>query len=286
MTLPKEKIDINEIQYIMVSRVSNWKSLATNGISNFFKKDLIDEFICRIPDMREAVTLFIQKNSDEKPDEYWIGKSFSFEKKYRGERLSSIHFKVREIKPTICPRLFKKHPIGWHRNLQHATANSHLNPPFLEEMATTDDWRLFEKYCHYLLKLLGINNLHMFNRGSNKGKADGQFVYNDDLYVIYDATLRDNFLEVKNAQIVTFAKKLKNSRTISFKERQFALKNMSKQIWIITRGNECKEIAINPPASGKIVIKEVPFQKLVQLYYTRFNEEISEAEFCRRLKNI
>lgn len=285
----KPKIETHEIQYIMVSKLDNhWDAITTNNeYSSFFKKGFIDGLICRVTDLKEAVTLFIRRYTDGTPDKSWLGKSYGFKKVYRGkgQYTYSIHFKISEIQPIPCPPAFKKYPIGWHQNRNHIAANSHLQPPFLEEMATTNDWRLFELYCHYLLKLLGINHLHSFVRGRNKGKGDGLFIL-QDLHVIYDATLRDDFMKTKEDQILNFAHKLKNSRTVSIGDRQFPLKDIKKQIWIITRGDESREIPTSSTNKSTIIVKEIPFKKLVMLYYTRLHKEISETELCEQLKNI
>lgn len=285
----KPKIETHEIQYIMVSKLDkHWDAITSNSKkSSSFKKDFIDGLICRAPDVQEAVTLFIRRYTDGTPDKSWLGKSFGFERVYRGKSqyTYSIHFKIREIQPIPCPPAFKNYPIGWYQNPYHITANYHLQPPFLEDMATTDDWRLFELYCHYLLKLLGINHLHPFVRGRNKGKGDGQFIL-QDLYVIYDATLRDDFMETKEDQILNFAHKLKNSRTVSIGDRQFPLKDIKKQIWIITRGDESRKILTSSANKSAIIVKEIPFKKLVMLYYTRLHQEISETALCEQLKSI
>jgi hypothetical protein len=282
----KSLVEIHEIQYIMVSNLDkHWDAIATDKSHSYYSRTWIDALICRTDTPQEAVTLFIRKYKDGTPDKSWFGKSYEFKRMYSKRNQYTISFKISEIKPISCPPIFKKHPIGWHLNNKHITANNHLIPQFLEEMSTTVEWRLFELYCHYLLKLLGINHLHSFPHIRNRGKADGQFILKD-LYVVYDATLRDDFLEAKRDQILLFTNKLKKARTVSIGDCQFPLKDIQKQIWIITRGNESCEITSPDINNGTIVIKEVPFTKLVMLYYTRLHEEISETELCKRLKDI
>ena len=125
----------------------------------------------------------------------WIGKSKNFRKDPNNGK-EAIRFEVSDLKEVSCPTPYKNYKEGWHLNKSSlfsgtsafvTTSNQNLQPSFFSEMSTCN-WQLFEEHCFYLLRLLGIHELHKFPQSDNRGKADGFFKFST-LSVLYDATL-------------------------------------------------------------------------------------------------
>ncbi len=197
----KQLINLAIIRYIMITDFEDyWEGITLKGKEGSFAKSMTDTLVLRTPFPKEPVdTLFIQKYPD-KPIKSWVGKSHDFKFGRNKSDLKLVRFKISGLQPVPIPKEYKNHKVGWYINKQHHFANEHLQPAFLKEMESTDEWRVFEHYCHYLLKLIGINALHPFSTIHNKGKADGEFIFGD-LYVIYDATLNYDFMSSKEDQI-------------------------------------------------------------------------------------
>jgi hypothetical protein len=64
---------------------------------------------------------------------------------------------------------------------------SKLIPTFFDILPITSDWKEFEKYTYYLLRLLGIPVIHSFLAQDQSGRADG-FIKIGNLAIIYDCT--------------------------------------------------------------------------------------------------
>ena len=68
--------------------------------------------------------------------------------------------------------------------------DSELSPAFFNKLLSTHDWKEFERYTYYLLKLLGVQTAYKFLDEPQAGKAYGFFKFGI-LAVIYDCTLDD-----------------------------------------------------------------------------------------------
>jgi hypothetical protein len=279
-----QAINLSTVKYIMVTDFEDhWEGLVEKRKGTSFSKSLIEPLIFRSKFPEEPVaTLFIKKQAN-KITGSWVGECSEFKWGRNKNEMKLIRFNVSGLQSIVLPKEFRNHKIGWHVNKRHHSANEHLRPLFLKEMEHTEEWIVFELYCHYLFKLIGINTMHPFPIIQNKGKADGEFILND-LYVLYDATLNAGFMESKEEQIEKYITKMRHKRTVTIGKQQYPLQGIQKQIWIITRGNEV--IHIKPRINTSIIVKEVPFHKLEAIYYKRLHEEINETGLCNLLKNL
>lgn len=108
----------------------------------------------------------------------------------------------------------------------------------------------FEDSIPPLLKLLGIHSVFQFDRDRQAGKADGFFVI-ENLAVMYDCTLIEDFEKYKEDQIENYVNKLNQKSQITFDARRqdggsapktIQITGKKRQVWIITK-NTTKEIA-------------------------------------------
>jgi hypothetical protein len=214
-----------------------------------------------------------------------IGKSKNFRKdSYKGN--DAVRFDVSKLQLVECPAEYKDYHIGWHAYKQNPsvaeqeiTAREFLQPPFIQDMETCN-WEKFEKYCSFLLRLIGIHDLHVIPPTSNRGKADGFFKF-QNLAVIYDATLYPEFVKKKDQQIENYVNQLKKDR-LEFNGRHYTITDAVKQVWIITRGKEENQL----PIMDHIKIKEIPYQKLVDIYHKRLEKEIGVFDLVDLLKDL
>ncbi|ATL48930.1 hypothetical protein COR50_18130 [Chitinophaga caeni] len=207
---------LRTVKYVMVTDFKNhWEEIKRSS----FPKSFTHPLILRQPLSKAAVrTLFI-KREKQKVIGCSIGYSSKFTWGKNGSNFTLIHFFVTDLQPFPILNEYKNLKIGWHLNKMYPDFNDHLIPCFLAEMGETEDWRLFELYCHYLLKLIGVNSLHPFPTVRNKGKADGEF-FLGDLYVLYDATVNNNFREDKKEQIAKYVLKVRGKRTVTIGRQQ------------------------------------------------------------------
>lgn len=159
--------------------------------------------------------------------------------------------------------------------------------PASNEFISPDD---FEKLIWTVFKLLGINDIYVFPRESQAGKADGFFKIGN-LIVIYDCTLKRDYQKQKKWQIENFAQQLSGSK-IEYKERidsknieqSIDLEGKEKQCWIITRGQHCED---DKKRIGKVRIKEVTLDKLLALLETRLSKKyFDEEDLTKALENL
>lgn len=159
--------------------------------------------------------------------------------------------------------------------------------PAYNEFICPDD---FEKLVLTIFKLLGINDIYVFPRESQAGKADGFFKIGN-LIVIYDCTLKRDYQNQKKWQIENFVQQLSGSK-IEYKERidgknieqSIDLEGKEKQCWIITRGQHRED---DKKRIGKVRIKEVTLDKLLALLETRLSQKyFDEEDLTKALENL
>lgn len=102
----------------------------------------------------------------------------------------------------------------------------------------------FEDCVFYLLRLLGIHDVYQYDRSDQAGKADGFFIL-QNLAVMYDCTLRNQFEEYKKEQIENYINKLSNKSQLTIDVRKadggkgskvLQISGKNRQVWVITRG--------------------------------------------------
>lgn len=277
------------IEYIMVTNWSlHWDKLWSKwNNSTLFTIPIIKDGLANGPWPNEARTLFIKRTKENNLfEKSWIGKSKNFHFDENNGR-PAIRFEVSELEETDCPQEFKNYLNGWHRCPYQAKVvmeqddqnnHLHLQPPFFVHMATCN-WKIFEEYCFQLLRLLGIHEIMKYPQLDNRGKADGYFKFND-MSVLYDATLELEFYTQKETQIGNYVHQLKKD-DIKINKTTYT-HSANRQIWIITKGSAVNHIT----TVDDIQVKEIPYTKLIDLYYMRMDSEINSYDLCNKLKSL
>lgn len=280
---------MEEVKYIMVTNWDyHWNQLNNKwNNSTLFTFPLIKDNLINSTLPYEAKTLFIKKTKENVFEKAWIGMTKNYRKENYQDKLA-IRFEVDSLVETDCPVEFKSFTNGWHLNksfkFQKLEGNSeiqynNLQPNFFNEMANCDAFT-FELYCYYLLRLLGIHDIHKIPQDNNRGKADGFFRF-QTLSVIYDATLESKFLEKKETQIENYINQLKKEKIV-FGTTSYTVKDTHRQVWIITRGAKTSLLKTD----DHIKVKEIPFTQLISVYNKRFGEELGVTELCDALKDL
>lgn len=263
-------------KYLMITNFPNhWEkitktSYTTSYISDAVKSDLIE---------RETIFVKIESSSNKKIVQMWEGKVFNFT--YQDNK---IYFNVdinSEIKNIDKLYIDIKQPfwrfyeeIGLQSNIESEDC-----PAFFEKLLKTRDWRYFEDDTFKLLKLLGINNVFKF--ANQRGEADGFFKF-ENLAVIYDTTLEDDFENKKKTQMENFCAQLQTgSILINGQNTTQTFHECQKQVWIITRGSTRIISKFN-----NILIKEINIQDLMNLYTERLDSQFTTDILENRLRLI
>lgn len=97
---------------------------------------------------------------------------------------------------------------------------------------------------------------------------------------MYDSTLESNFEESKEVQIGNYCSQLEPG-SITYQENVIKFHNCQKQVWIITRGT----LRIIKRVSG-VIVKEVPVNKLIQIYKERLENNFNEDQLESKLRDI
>ncbi|RLF49443.1 MAG: hypothetical protein DRN20_02155 [Thermoplasmata archaeon] len=216
-------------------------------------------------------TIFIQLHGGEIKNA-WFGKVCNIEiGRDRKSNKIAIWFNPRIDGKMPNPKEYADYPIGWY--VEGIPENSIITPPLFQILEETNNWRQFEQYTYYLLKLLGIHNIHTYRE--QKGEPDGVFKVKN-LVVIYDCSLKRD-LDNKSTQIKNYCDMLLHDR-VSYREenggrRKIPTYGCKKRVWIITRGipREIEKV-------GEVLVKEVPIYSLIDLYMKRVIENYDEEK--------
>jgi hypothetical protein len=270
---------VNEIQFIVVTTFTNlWDG---KNITSF-PSGLVDSLIEK-PYPQNATCLFLQIRSNNDPTilQSAIGRITWMDWVMENGEWR-LYFGVADLQPYLHSTKSKKYKIGLHLNKQHKDVRQKLLPPFLDGILTTSSWKVFEQSCFHLLKSLGIHKIHAVPQEECKGEPDGYFLFNG-LCVIYDATLRSEYRPHKEKQIPKYIERFSKGK-LHIGGKDYSIKNHKKQIWIITRTEQVKTLSIDAPKG--IVIKEIPCQKLIEIYHKHLDETIDEDTLSDLLKNL
>lgn len=282
---------MKNIQYIMVTNWElHWDKLGAKwSNSTLYTYPMIKNNLINATWPTEAETLFIKRSKENVFEKAWIGISRNFRKdNYNGKE--AVRFDVSDLTLIDCPPQYKSYPSGWYSNNEKTSVglllhdeegnkSKYLHPPFFEAMETCDSVS-FELNCFYLLRLLGIHEIHKFPQDNNRGKADGFFNFHS-LSVIYDATLETHYLNKKETQIENYINQLRKEE-ISFDSISYNIRDKQKQVWIITRGSEVRLVK----RKDTIRVKEVPYIKLIEVYDKRMSDEINSDDLWDMLKDL
>lgn len=163
----------------------------------------------------------------------------------------------------------------------NAVAANKFLPPVLNEIITTNDWKIFEGNTYVLLKLIGLQNAYKFSSNNQAGQADGFFRFNN-LAVMYDSTIQPNgILERKKDQLINYCNRLQSGRVELPGNVVEEFQNANKQVWIITKG-ESKFLKF---VNG-VAVKIIGVKALLDIYEQRLKSPISINELEMRLAQL
>lgn len=169
---------------------------------------------------------------------------------------------------------------AYSSQINSVTTNKFL-PPILDELITTNDWKIFEDNTYVLLKLMGIQNAYKFSSNNQAGQADGFFRFNN-LAVMYDSTIQPNGInERKKDQLINYCNRLQSGMVELPGNVVEEFQNANKQVWIITKG-ESKFVKF---VNG-IAIKIIGVQSLLDIYEQRLKSPMGINELEMRLAQL
>lgn len=222
--------------------------------------------------VENASTLFIKREGRDGPvSGCWEGTVHTLI-----EEGDTIWFSVKMNRQIECPSAYREYSNGWYfidenqdsDALHDWEHDAIITPPLIKAVGIESDYEKFENYVYYLLKAIGINDIIRFQKDNQAGKADGLFEFGS-LAVLYDATLRTNFVENKDVQIDNYCAQLEGPITQHNMTFNVHLKQ-HRMVWIVTR-NQGK---LYSAEKGTIAVREVPVSKLVEIFYKRYRQEI------------
>jgi len=222
----------------------------------------------------DVETLFIKQGDNNTFEKSWIGKTCNFKKEeYK------ISFEVKNLESYDKPCHFNVEKLGWYQveGGYFSKSKNIYEPDFFKAMEKTTSAKEFEEYCFYLLKLIGIHNIHKII--DQAGRSDG-FIVHGQLFAFYDATLNSDFVTYKEDQLDNFAGQL-TKESIQFDGDRYTIRGNNRQVWVITRGARVREIR----RVDGIKILEIPFYYFVRLYNQRLLLNLDGDDFFNRLAN-
>lgn len=268
--------------YVMVTNWENhWDNLYQN--STYYTTRMLKGEMNESKLLSDTKTIFIKRDKGTRElEKAWIGEVSKLQKVAYVDN-DRIRFKVRIEKEIDCPPKYTNYSEGWYideEELEEGVLEYPLDPPFFLELKSTNNWEEFEDGVFYLIRCLGIHEVHRFPKKDQRGKADGFFKFNN-LAALYDCTLDSNFEKSKKIQIENFCDQLKKGK-IEYGKRTIDVSRCNKNVWIITRGGEHRLIQ----QSDDVKVKEVPIEGIISLYRKRIIEDIDEESFEKGLQGL
>lgn len=268
------------MKYLMVTNFKDyWNSCHKK--ETYYPKGMLNAGVYSyLKENTETIFIKINKpNTSEKMA--WKGHVYDIREDKNEKK---IYFKVyieKEITP--CPVEYLDYSEGWYL-LDEETdieAKNSFEPPFMTEIYSNSPQE-FEDNVFHMLKLMGIHNIHKYDRTQQAGKADGFFKF-ENIVVIYDATLNTNFETGKEVQIRNYCQQLKTNNVFEFEQNKYTVSSCDKNIWIITREGTPRTLE----TIDGITVKEVPFNLLKNLYLKRMiSDTMTEQDFANELRQI
>jgi hypothetical protein len=230
-------------------------------------------------------TIFIKRNKETKSiEDAWVGNVTNINKGMLKDGKNCIYFKIKIEDKMPIPNKYSNYSEGWYVDEEEIeekiSKECIFDPSFFSELEMTNDWRKFEEYTYYLIRCLGVHTSHRFGFKKQKGKADGFFKFSN-FAVLYDCTLDLNFEKSKNTQIEKFCDQMKKG-IIEYNSKRININHCNKNVWIITRTRNTRLIK----EIDEIDVKEVPIEKIIELYRKRIKEDIDENIFEKELRSI
>ncbi|GEM_PF-1085360 len=280
------------MNYILVAKLKDhWGNIPNQETSYDLNLIPSREFLHNLNE--NVVSYFVNINSYQ-PKRLWRG--FVKNIKINGNHL---FFKVEVTDELEWDTYFDKYnKIGWYVdnkivklkynteakiNNQNLSINNNFDnlPQFVKNLLNSNSYASFEDGVNKLIKLIGVNDLFDFDKRNQRGMADGFFIFKDKLVVIYDATLENNYINVKAQQINNYVNILKEGKIDYYDKRSFNIANYEKQVWIVTKG-QSKQIKIQ----DNIKIKEISIDDLYNIYLARIQQNYELEILISKLINI
>jgi len=228
-------------------------------------------------------TIFIKiSKSNKTVEQAWKGKISEIRK---DKKSPEIFFKVHIEREISCPAKYLNYKEGWYIDNDGpgmGTIQQNTFEPYFFSQIDSNSPQEFEDNMFYVLKLIGIHNIHQYNRRDQAGRPDGFFKF-ENIAVIYDVTLNSNFMQKKKAQIQNYCRQLKDDNEFEFGSKKYTITNCNKYVWIITRSGTSRTIA----TIDGINVKEVSFTTLKNIYLERLQKaEMTEQGLEQKLREI
>jgi hypothetical protein len=272
------------MRYVMVTNWKNhWGNLGDNP--TLFTFGMIKWDFRRTKPKENTQTIFIKKNEDTKEvEKAWIGEVYdAYESTYKNKEC--FRFKVRIKNEISCPSKYTKYSEGWYVDEEEerfdvTPQESSFDSTFFSELKSTDKWPRFEELVYYLIRCIGMHISHKFGPKKQRGKPDGFFKFGN-FAVLYDCTLERDFEENKRVQMENFCGQMKKG-FVEYGDKKITIEDCRKSVWIITRGGSQRLIK----QIDGIKIREIPVEKIIELYRKRIREDFDETALEEELQNL
>lgn len=248
------------------------------------------EMISAEPLQPNTPAIFIRYREDSSTPQGWLGEIRNLSESAGIVYFTiTLHGEATEDEVRRACQAVRGRQTGWHVYQSVVTPQAStqihdwLQIPFLKALLDEQiSPESFEKLCYWLLRLLGIHNLHTVERQA--GHWDGFFVFGN-LVVIYDATLQRDFEQAKAQQMENYVRKLRSGfvewRDANGVLNTFSVGDKEKQVWILTRGRS-RLIGHH----DDVLVKEVYVEDLVKLFYDRVLEGMSQRDLEDALRRV
>jgi hypothetical protein len=156
-----------------------------------------------------------------------------------------------------------------------------IEPGFFQAMLQTKDPAEFEQYCFYLLRILGIHDIH---RPRNLAGTDAHgFFKLNSLAVLYITTLVPVVVQ-DNPMLIEHYLNLLKKEKMRLASTSYTIKDTQKQVWLLCHSGSGSQFL---RTDDGIKLKVVPVSVLMDLYKKRMNEaDMTMDGFWDILKNI
>jgi hypothetical protein len=275
-------MEVSRVKYVMVTNFdSHWDRV---GGRSYYTLSMMKEGLGIGSVVENTPTIFIKrKRGTGEIEGCWQGSTHTFSSSKDGRGRDTVRFRFDLQGRIDCPQEYQTYREGWYligvgqETPSTPSIEASIAPPFLSTLSSPKSWEEFEERSSWLLKLLGIHELHTFP--SQRGKADGFFKLGD-LVVIYDCTLESDFERPKKVQIYNYSRQLKGEY-LEYEGGDVDIRDCRKQVWIITRG-----ISRTLRKIDKVTVKEVSISDLVNAFRKRIMENLQEDEITNLLASL
>ena len=267
--------------YLMVTTFEkHWDKV---GGKAYFTLGTMKDGLRRDNLVENAATIFVNKNNTTQAVEgCWTGTVSGFTPWKDKHERESMKFEFVLDRAVDCPVVYRDRTAGWYliNSPESIIPEKHedmqFDPPFFGRLTTTTSPAEFESYTLWLLKLLGIHEIHTYTDQS--GRGDGFFKLGS-LAVIYDCTLRQNYATIKRDQINNYCGQLKGG-FLEYDTGTVDVRNCQKQVWIVTR-----ESSKTIRKFEDVVVREKSVRDLVRIHRRRIAENLAEDQLVSLLVN-